>query len=271
MIVAEIGINHNGDVNLAKKMIYKAYQCGVKLVKFQKRNIDLCIPENEKNKIRETPWGSMTYYEYKKRLEFNRNQYNEIDNYCNNLGVKWFASVWDLDSVVFLQNYNVPYVKIPSACITDIDLLRKVSKCNNPIIISTGMSTIEEIDNAVNILNQNELIILACTSTYPTVDTEINLNKMKTLNERYNKKTGFSCHSTSVFPAILSLALDSYLTEVHITLDKNMWGTDQKSSLSSDDLSYLVKASEKIKILKGDGAIECYKSEEKVKKKLRKY
>ncbi len=270
MIIAEIGINHNGNIDIAKEMIKKAKNIGVDVVKFQKRNPDLCIPEDQKNKLRSTPWGLIAYLEYKKKIEFSKFEYDEINKYCKELGIKWTASVWDVDSLNFIMQYDIPFIKIPSACITDLKLINEISKYNIPVIMSTGMSTIEEIDIAEKILSSNELIIMSCTSTYPTEDNEINLSKIITLKQRYGKKVGFSSHSISIMPAIVSFFYKAEVIEVHVTLDKNMWGTDQSASLDFTELEQLVNTIKLINVWHGDGIIRCNDSENYVKAKLRK-
>ncbi len=270
MIIAEIGINHNGDLAIAKEMIKKAKSIGVDVVKFQKRNPNLCVPEDQKNKLRITPWGLITYLEYKKKIEFSKSEYDEINKYCKEMEIKWTASVWDIDSLNFIMQYDIPFIKIPSACITDLKLINEISKYNIPVVMSTGMSTIEEIDIAEKILSNNELTIMSCTSTYPTEDNEINLSKIITLKQRYRKKVGFSSHSTSIMPTIISLFYSAEVIEVHVTLDKSMWGTDQSASLDFVELEQLVKTVKLINTWHGDGIIRCYDSENSVKTKLRK-
>ena len=190
-IIAEIGINHNGDLSIAKKLIDIAKVAGCDVVKFQKRNPDVCVPEHQKSVMRDTPWGRMTYLEYKYKVEFGKKEYDEIDEYCKNVGIKWTASPWDLDSLDFLNQYDsLPFIKIPSALLTDLELIKKTTETGGKIIISTGMSTLDEVDAAVNTIkgtNANaSFAVLHCNSTYPAPNNELNLNCIRTLQDRYN-------------------------------------------------------------------------------------
>lgn len=269
-IVGEIGINHNGDVNLAKKLISIAHQKGFDAVKFQKRNPDVCIPEEQKNKEKETPWGTMTYLEYKHRMEFGKKEYEEINNYCKEKGIIWFASAWDLDSVDFLEEFNVPCHKIPSPLLANDELLLKLKSIGKPIILSTGMSTLEQIDHAVEILKDSPLIILHCTSTYPCKMEELNLRFIPVLRKRYGKITGYSGHETGITPSVVAVgAFGAALVERHITVNRTLWGTDQVASLEPRGMELLVRDIRNVPLMKGDGRKVVYESEIPVMKKLR--
>ena len=270
MFIAEIGINHNGDIELAKKLIKMAKNSGADVVKFQKRDVDTCVPPDMRDILKRTPWGEMTYIVYKKRLEFSKNEYNIIDEFCSQTGIKWTASVWDIQSLKFISSYNVPFIKIPSACITDAMLLQKVKKVRKPVIISTGMSTLKEINKSVKILSKCDLTILHCNSSYPAEDNELDLNVIKTLKRMYPKhKIGYSGHERNIYACIIAKTLGAEVIERHITLDKNMWGTDQAASLNELELTELVEGLKKTPIWLGKNNIQIYDSELKVRNKLR--
>lgn len=270
MFIAEVGINHNGSLDIAMKLIDIAKKSGADVVKFQKRNLDKSIPQNQRNVIRDTPWGKMTYFEYKKRLEFEKEEYDKIDEYCKEIGIKWSASVWDVDSLQFIAQYDIPFVKMPSACITDIELLKEIRKYSLPIIMSTGMSSKEEVCQAIDLLGGCDLTIMHCNSSYPADDNELDLNTIKKLKEMFPQyKVGYSGHEKGILPTILAKTLGAEVLERHITLDKSMWGTDQRASLEPQELVELVSSLENIEVWLGKSEIKCYSSEEKVKKKLR--
>jgi len=239
--IGEVGINHNGDLELAKKIILEAKNAGFSAVKFQKRNPELSTPENMKSKLRETPWGEMTYLEYKYKIEFGKKEYDEISKYCKELEIDWFASCWDVDSLNFLLNYEPPVLKIASASITDKVLLESHASSGLPIIMSTGMSTIDEINKAYEILKNNPLAILHATSTYPCPPEELNLNMIKTLSEIYpNNPIGYSGHESGLSTSIAAAVLGAKIIERHITIDRSMWGTDQSASLEFNGMRTLV-------------------------------
>ena len=268
-IIAEIGINHQGDINIAKKLIDVAKEAGCDAVKFQKRNPYISIPEHQKNIIRETPWGIMTYLEYKNKIEFGKKEYDEIDRYCKEKGIMWFASVWDEESVDFLEQYNIPCYKIPSAHLTNIKLLLKVSSINKPIILSTGMSTTDEIDKAAHVLRDNNIILMHCHATYPCKDEEVNLKVIKSLKDGYDVLIGYSGHEDGIFGTEAAVVLGAVAVERHITLNRGMWGTDQAASLEPRGLNMLVRDIRRWEKLKGDGIKRVYDSEIPVRKKLR--
>lgn len=268
--VCELGINHNGDIEIAKKLISLAKVYGADAVKFQKRTPELCVPKEQKNKLKETPWGQMTYLEYRKRIEFGEEEYKEIDRYCKELGIIWFASVWDTPSVDFMEKFNIPIYKIPSAHLTNKELLLKVKSLNKPIILSTGMSTEEEIDKAIKLLEGSDLTLLHCNSAYPAKEKELNLNYIIKLKEKYPHLTiGYSGHEAGYSPTISATTLGAKIIERHITLDCAMWGTDQAASLEPEGLRRLGRDLKKVKEWLGDGIKKVTEDEKIVKKRLR--
>ena len=273
-IIAEIGINHNGDMSIAKKLIDIAKVAGCDVVKFQKRNPDVCVPEHQKTIMRDTPWGRMTYLDYKYKVEFNQNQYDEIDIYCKEKDIKWSASPWDLDSLDFLNQYDIPFIKIPSALLTDLELIKESVKTGKKIIISTGMSTIEEIDNAVNAIKkvnaEAQYAILHCNSTYPAPNDELNLNCIKTLKDKYKCEVGYSGHEFGLTTTIASVCLGATIIERHITLDRTMWGTDQMCSVEPQGLIKLVRGIKELNKALGDGKKIVTETEKPIREKLRK-
>ena len=273
-IIAEIGINHNGDLSIAKKLIDIARVAGCDVVKFQKRNPDVCVPEHQKTVMRDTPWGKMTYLEYKYKVEFGQREYDEIDVYCRDIGIKWTASPWDLDSLDFLNQYNVPFIKIPSAFLTNLELIKESTKTGKKIIISTGMSTIEEIDAAVNAIKEvntdASYAILHCNSTYPAPNDELNLKCIETLKNRYKCEVGYSGHEFGLTTTIASICLGATIIERHITLDRTMWGTDQMCSVEPQGLIKLVRGIKELNNALGDGVKVVTETEKPIRDKLRK-
>jgi len=238
--VAEIGINHNGDLKNIEKLIDIASCAGFNYVKFQKRNPEKCVPKTQKNKKKSTPWGEMTYLEYKKRIELDEKDYKYIDEYCEKKGIKWFASVWDLDSAIFMKKFKKKIIKIPSAKITNIELLKYCRKNFIKVIISTGMSSQEEIDLAVKAGNPD--VIMHSTAIYPTETDDINLKYIKFLQDKYkNKEFGYSGHGKGFYFCLAAVAYEATWIEKHVTLDKKMWGSDQVMSLEPDEMFNLVK------------------------------
>lgn len=269
-IIAEIGINHNGDINIAKKLIDIAAVAGCDAVKFQKRNPDVCVPEHQKNVMRDTPWGQMTYLEYKHRVEFGKEQYDEIDAYCKEKEIDWSASPWDLDSLDFLNGYDIPFIKIPSAMLTNDELLKESVKTGKKIILSVGMSTEKEIDQAVNILKgAKEFALLHCNSTYPAPIEELNLSAIQTLKQKYGCEVGYSGHEFRLGTSVASIYLGASIIERHITLDRTMWGTDHMSSVEPQGLIKLVKGVRELEQAYGDGVIRITDSQIPVRNKLR--
>ena len=278
--IAEIGINHNGDMDIAKRLIDIASAAGCDSVKFQKRNPDVCVPEDEKSKIRETPWGKMTYLDYKYKVEFGKEEYDEIDVYCKERKIDWSASPWDLDSLEFLMQYDIPYIKIPSAMLTNDELLIAVRDTDKKVILSTGMSTREEIDHAVVLLKSKivvepyyekagNFVLLHCNSTYPAPIDELNLSAIKTLKERYNCEVGYSGHEFRLSTSVAATYLGASVIERHITLDRSMWGSDQLSSVEPQGLFKLMSGIRELELARGDGELKVTESEKKVRKHLR--
>ena len=268
-IIAEIGINHNGDIAIAKQLMDVAVETGCDAVKFQKRTPEICVPEEQKSIPRETPWGSMTYFEYKKRIEFEQPEFEQIDAYAKKIGIDWFASPWDVPSVDFLEGFNVPCQKIASACLTDSELLTAVNKTKTTTILSTGMSSIEEIDKAVSLLNNVPLAIAQATSTYPAEASELNLRAIQTFAEKYKVPIGYSGHERGLQVTIAAVALGATFIERHITLDRSMWGTDHSASLEPEGLKKLVRDIRIIELALGDGKKKVYDSEIPIRAKLR--
>tara|TARA_R100000005_G_scaffold96578_1_gene84767 strand:+ start:6859 stop:7689 length:831 start_codon:yes stop_codon:yes gene_type:complete len=270
-IIAEIGINHNGSLEIAKKLIDIAALSGCDAVKFQKRNPDVCVPEHQKNVMRETPWGNMTYLAYKYKVEFEQAEYDEIDAYCKEKGIEWSASPWDLDSLEFLEQYDLPWLKIPSAMLTEETLLRECAKTGKKIIFSVGMSNLDEIDRAVEILREEnaEFAMLHCNSTYPAPLEELNLKCIQTLKERYDCEVGYSGHEFRIGTTVASVYLGATILERHITLDRTMWGSDHLASVEPQGLIKLVKGVRELETALGDGNKVVTEGELPVRKKLR--
>jgi len=273
-IIAEIGINHNGDLDIAKKLIDIAKVAGCDAVKFQKRNPDVCVPEHQKSVERDTPWGRMTYLDYKYKVEFGKKEYDIIDAYCKEREIDWSASPWDIDSLNFLNTYSLPFIKIPSALLTDIELIKLSAKTNKKIIISTGMSTIDEIDKSVNAIKQVnpncDLAVLHCNSSYPAPNEDLNLNCIQTLKEKYKCTVGYSGHEFGLTTTIASVCMGAKIIERHITLDRTMWGTDQMCSVEPQGLIKLVRGVKELSLALGDGVKTVTALEQKIKDKLRK-
>ena len=269
-LIAEIGINHNGSEDHAKKLIDQAYQSGCHAVKFQKRNPDLCVPEEQKNLKRETPWGIMTYLEYKWKIEFSVEQYQSLREYTKSLGMDFIVSCWDEESVDDIENnVEVDYHKVASALATDISFLKKLVATKKPIILSTGMCTSEQVSDAVEALGDNLKYILACTSTYPSIIDELNLNYIKTLKDTYpHIKVGFSNHYSGLDASIAATALGSECIEFHITDSRTQFGTDQAASIQNS--KELVTQINIVSTMLGDGVKRVYDSEIPIMNKLRK-
>ena len=235
-IIAEIGINHNGDLSIAKQLIQMSAESGCDAVKFQKRNPELCVPIDQRNIIRDTPWGQMTYMDYRYKVEFDESQYKELANFAKNLNVDLFASPWDVDSVDFMVKMEHPIIKIPSALITDTDLLTKIASTNLPVMMSTGMSTMEQITNAVSFLNPKNLLIAHSTSAYPCEPKELNLKMIPVLEKKFEVPIGYSGHETGLQTTVAAVTLGASFIERHVTLDRAMWGSDQSASVEPQGL-----------------------------------
>lgn len=268
-IVAEIGINHNGDLEIAKQLIDAAKVAGCDAVKFQKRTPEKCVSPEQAEILRETPWGLITYMEYRRRIEFGEKEYQEIDRYCREREVTWFASVWDDDSVDFLEAFDLPCYKIPSACLIAHDLLHYVRAIGRPIILSTGMSTMEQIRAAVDVLGTENLLITHCSSSYPCKPDELNLRMLQTLKDEFDCPIGYSGHEVGLQTTYAAVVLGAYYVERHITLDRAMWGTDQAASVEPGGFIRLVRDIRVIESGLGDGVKRVYESEKQIMKKLR--
>ncbi|WP_084774666.1 N-acetylneuraminate synthase family protein [Nonomuraea candida] len=268
-VIGEIGINHNGDIDLARKLIDVAAEAGCQAVKFQKRTPAICVPEEQKGQIRQTPWGEMTYLEYKERTEFGRDEYTQIAKYCDERGLHWFASPWDVPSVEFLEEMDVLVHKVASASVADHELLRALAATGKPIILSTGMSTLSEIDAAVEILGTDRLIMMHATSTYPLPPEEANLRTIITLKERYGVPVGYSGHERGLQISLAAVTLGAVCVERHITLDRTMWGSDHAASLEPSGLEHLVRDIRIIEQAMGDGVKRVFPGEEAPKARLR--
>ncbi len=268
-IIAEIGINHNGFVDLAKKMIDEAVMAGCDAVKFQKRTVTKVYSPQELDVYRPNYYGS-TNRDLKNGLELSYEDYQEIDKYCKSKKIMWFASCWDIDSVDFIEQFDVPCHKIASALLTDDELLLHVKKTGKPILLSTGMSTMDEIRHAVKLLGEDNLVLFHCTSTYPTDHNEINLKVIETFKKEFSCPIGYSGHERGLLPSILSVELGAAAVERHITVDRTLWGSDQAASLEPEGLRRMVRDIREVKKVLGDGVKVVYDSEIPVKNKLRK-
>ena len=260
-VVAEIGTNHNGDIGLAKRLIAAAVSSGAQAVKFQKRTPELSVPPSQRDVLRETPWGLITYGEYRERLELGREEYAEIDAFCRSMGVPWFASCWDEEAVEFLEQFDPPCYKIASACLTDDALLEHTRAKGRPIVLSTGMSSLEQIDHAADVLGRHELVLMHTTSTYPSSPDELNLLVIPRLAERYGIPVGYSAHEVGLAPSLAAVVLGACVIERHITLDRAMWGSDQAASVEPQGLTRLVRDIRLYEQARGDGEKRVYESE----------
>jgi len=268
-IIAEIGINHNGDLDIAKRLIDVAVAAGADAVKFQKRTPELCVPPKQRNVVRETPWGLMTYMEYRRRVEFGEAEYKEIDNYCRERGIMWFDSVWDIPSVDFMERFDPPCYKIPSACLTNDDLLQYINSKERPVILSTGMSTMEQIRHAASLIDPDRLLIAHCTSTYPCKPEELNLRVIQALRREFDCPIGYSGHEVGLQTTYAAVVLGATFVERHITLDRAMWGSDQAASVEPHGFVRLVRDIRVIEKALGDGVKRVYASELPIMKRLR--
>ena len=268
-VIGEIGLNHNGDVEIAKKLIDVASLAGAQAVKFQKRTPEISTPEHMKSVPRETPWGTMTYLEYRYRVEFEREQYHEIGAYADSKGLDWYASPWDEPAVDFLEELDVVAHKVASASVTDKGLLRRLKDTGKPVILSTGMSTLEQIDAAVEVLGTDRLLMLHATSTYPLPPEEANLLMIETLKQRYGVPIGYSGHEPGLQISIAAVAMGAVAVERHITLDRAMWGSDHAASLEPHGLMSLVRDIRIIGTARGDGVKRVFPGELAPLSKLR--
>ena len=270
-IIAEIGINHNGSLDIAKKLIDVAVMSGCDAVKFQKRNPDICVPDHQKNIPRETPWGTMPYIEYKHKMEFGKSEYDEIDRYCKEKNIDWSASPWDLESLEFLNQYDMPFLKIASAMLTNEKLIRRAAQTGKKVILSTGMSTMEEVNTAVVWLltESADYALLHCNSAYPAPLEDLNLSCIKTLKDRYKCEVGYSGHEFRLGTTVAAVYLGATIIERHITLDRTMWGSDHLSSVEPQGLIKMVKGIRELEKAYGDGVKRVTEKELPSRKKLR--
>lgn len=269
-IVAEIGINHNGSMKVAKELIDKAAVAGCDAVKFQKRTPELCVPMEQRNIERETPWGRMTYMDYRYRVEFEQKEYAEIDAYCKEKNIDWFASCWDEKAVEFLEGFDTKLYKSASASLTDLGLLKAMKATGKPLVMSTGMSTMAEIEEAIAAIGLDNLLITHATSTYPCPPEELNLHMINTFEKLYpNNAIGYSGHETGLATTLAAVALGATFIERHFTLDRAMWGSDQAASVEPGGMQRLVSKIRDIELALGDGVKKVYESEMGARKKLR--
>lgn len=269
-IIGEIGINHNGDLELAKRLIDVAASVGCDAVKFQKRTPEICVPEDQKNVERDTPWGRITYLEYRHRVEFGRSEYEIIDDYCRQKDILWTASCWDLPSLAFMESFNPPFHKVPSAMLTFDELLEAYVDTGRPLIVSTGMSTMEQIEHASQVLGtRTTWMFLHCTSTYPASPSEINLRMIDTLRQRFGDPVGYSGHEVGLQISLAAVARGADVLERHMTLDRAMWGSDQAASVEPNGMRRLVRDVRVIEAAMGDGVKRVRASEIPIRAKLR--
>ncbi len=270
-LIAEIGINHNGSVNIAKKLIDLAKKYNFDAVKFQKRNPDVSTPQNQKDKMRDTPWGYISYLDYKKKIEFNHGDYKKIEAHCKKVGIIWFASAWDIDSQIFLRKFKCKYNKVASAMVTNLKLLEEIAKEKKHTFISTGMSSINDIKKCLKIFKKHKckFTLMHCVSTYPTEQKLLNLNMIIGLKKIFKCDVGYSGHEKTVSPSITAYMLGATVIERHITLDRSMWGTDQSASLSSEGLHILTTILRKIPLTLGNGKKKISSEEKKMLKKFK--
>lgn len=268
-IIGEIGINHNGDVEIAKNLIRRAHFAGMDAVKFQKRTPEICVPKEQQTQMRDTPWGYISYLDYRHKVEFSEREYSEIDDLCKELGMTWFVSVWDEPSVDFMEQFQPACYKVPSASLTDLPLLNKIKNTNRPIILSTGMSTMEQIHKAVDEIGTEKLLITHTTSSYPCPPEELNLKMIGTLMENFACPIGYSGHEVGLVPSAVAVAMGACLVERHITLDRAMWGSDQAASVEPQGMEKLVKYIRVTEKSLGDGVKKVYESEKSSLQKLR--
>ena len=269
-VIAEIGLNHNGDVDLAMQLIDVAADAGAQAVKFQKRTPEISTPDHMKDTLRDTPWGRMTYLEYRYRVEMSREQYVEIGDYATLRGLDWFASPWDVPSVEFLEDLNVVAHKVASASVTDLTLISRLAETGKPVILSTGMSTLAQVDAAVDVLGTGNLIVLHATSTYPLPAHEANVRMVPTLSALYpGVPIGYSGHEDGLQISLAAVALGAVVVERHITLDRGMWGSDQSASLEPGPFAELVRDIRILELALGDGIKQVFPGELAPRAKLR--
>lgn len=269
-VVAEIGINHNGELGNALRLIDAAVSAGADVVKFQKRTPRLAVPRSQWGIERDTPWGRMTYIAYKERMEFGRVEFDVIDAYCREAGIRWSASPWDVPSVEFLAEYDLPWLKVASASLTDDDLLRAMRATGRPVVLSTGMSTMDEVRRAAGVLDSSLRTLCHCNSSYPCPPEDLNLRVIPMLRAEFpGVEIGYSGHETGLQTTVAAVAMGATFIERHITLDRSMWGTDQAASVEPDGFRRLVRDIRVIEAALGDGVKRVTAAEEAVRAKLR--
>lgn len=269
--IAEAGINHNGSLQLAFDLIDMAVSAGCNAVKFQKRTPEICVPEGMKSVMRETPWGNISYLKYKELIEFGQEEYSAISKYCHDRRILWSASAWDIPSLEFLDQFNLPFHKVASALATHTIFLEEVARRGIQTYASVGMCSFEQIDALVAIFAKHQcpLTLMHTVSTYPALDSDLNLRMIQTLGVRYGLPIGYSGHETSVSPSIVAAALGAVAIERHITLDRAMWGTDHSASLEAAGLTQLIGALRKVPVVLGDGIKKEIEEEKKIASKMR--
>lgn len=269
--IGEIGINHNGDLQIAKQLIDATFCCNWNCAKFQKRTPDLAVPEAQKSVMRDTPWGRISYIDYKHKVEFGKTEYDYVDRYCRDKPIDWSASVWDLPSLEFLLGYETPFIKIPSAMLTNDVLLGEAAASKRPLVLSTGMSTLEEVDRAVDLVLKHGIrpVVMHTNSSYPTPRDELNLKLIPFYRERYDCVVGYSGHEEDLEPTVLAIALGATVVERHITMSHSMWGTDHAASLEIVGMDLLRKRAKDIPLILGAADKVVTKSEVAVRAKLR--
>ncbi len=270
-LIAEIGINHNGSIRLAKKIIKIAKENNFDAVKFQKRDLEICIPENERSKIRDTIWGELTYMEYKKKIEFQKKEFNELVKFCKKIKIDIFCSAFDVNSLKFLKRYQFKFNKVPSAMITNTKFLIEVAKQQRNTFISTGMCIIKDIEKAVKIFKKYKckFILMHCVSEYPCPEENLNLNLIKTLKKKFNCEIGYSGHESSVSPSLFAWMLGANYIERHVTDDRSRWGTDQSASLGPEGMKNLSSTLSKASSFFGDGKKKISQTEKKMLTKFK--
>jgi N-acetylneuraminate synthase len=270
-VIGEIGVNHNGDMGNVFKLIDLAQRSGLSAVKFQKRTPEICTPFHMREVNRETPWGQMSYFDYRKRIELSRENYFDIAEYCSSINMLWSASAWDIPSLEFLDSFDLPFHKVASAMNSNLDFLREVAVRNKFTIISTGMSTMEDVRRTVSVFQTEgcPFMLMHTTSTYPAADRILNLSAIKSLEDEFRVPVGYSGHESTTFPSQIAAVLGARVIERHITLDRAMWGTDQSASLSEQGLRELVTSLGRIPDLLGDGVKKVEEGEDVVAQRLR--
>ena len=268
-VIAEIGINHNGDLELAKKMINVAVSAGCDAVKFQKRTPEICVPLAQRAVMRETPWGYITYMDYRDKVEFGRDQYHAIDKHCREKGIMWFASCWDIPSVDFMKEFDVPCYKVASATINNEALLKHTRNVGKPLIISTGMSELADVDKMINLMGTENLAILHAISTYPANYDELNLRAIPAMKARYQIPVGYSGHETGIVTSAAAVAMGACIVERHVTLDRAMWGSDQAASLEPNGITRLIRDIRLVELALGSGEKKIVERERPIIARLR--